>query len=264
LIFVYLYLVLGIGSWDPRAFCLLPPPQPFRHPRRETKRAEKAGEREARRLPIDDLELLKELRAEAAAGRRPAPTADVAQPRWLDPEESHRLAGTLFVADLLTQFGRNLGCKTMGLQELQRAVATAPDGGDGDDSGGSAPALHAMYFRFLQVVLDDLRATGDATGAEKRWHSLLSEGTWPEVLRRMVLTRSAAGGSNSDAPSRGRADEHASLAAGMLAFDGADALTSDQHLALLLFLADEVLDSDRMRTVLQSEPFFELCAFIPG
>ena len=39
----------------------------------------------------------------------------------------------------------------------------------------------------------------------------------------------------------------------MLAFDSADALTRDQHLELLRFLCDCVLDSDKMRNVLQRE-----------
>ena len=43
------------------------------------------------------------------------------------------------------------------------------------------------------------------------------------------------------------------MAASMLAYDSVDALTHDQHLALLRYLADTVLDSERMRGLLQSE-----------
>jgi hypothetical protein len=43
------------------------------------------------------------------------------------------------------------------------------------------------------------------------------------------------------------------MAASMLAFDGADALTQDQHLALLRCLCDAALDSEKMRGVLQRE-----------
>ena len=43
------------------------------------------------------------------------------------------------------------------------------------------------------------------------------------------------------------------LAATMLAYDGADSLTHDQHLHLLRFLCDCLLDSEKMRGVLQRE-----------
>lgn len=38
-------------------------------------------------------------------------------------------------------------------------------------------------------MLEDLRAEDQASAAEKRWALLLGAGTWPEVLRRLVLTR---------------------------------------------------------------------------
>ena len=44
----------------------------------------------------------------------------------------------------------------------------------------------------MQVLLDDLRASGEIGATERRWRCVLSEGTWPEVLRRYVLTRAHA------------------------------------------------------------------------
>jgi hypothetical protein len=41
----------------------------------------------------------------------------------------------------------------------------------------------------LGAVLSDLRESGEASAAQKRWHVVLDEGTWAEVLRRMVLAR---------------------------------------------------------------------------
>ena len=55
------------------------------------------------------------------------------------------------------------------------------------------------------------------------------------------------------APPCRRPDRPVVMAASMLAYDSVDALTHDQHLALLRFLADAVLDSERMRGLLQSE-----------
>lgn len=43
------------------------------------------------------------------------------------------------------------------------------------------------------------------------------------------------------------------MAASMLAYDPADALTHDQHLALLRYLCDAALDSEKLRGVLQRE-----------
>ena len=43
------------------------------------------------------------------------------------------------------------------------------------------------------MLLDDLREGGEGWGpAEKRWRAVLGAGTWPEVLRRLVLTRARA------------------------------------------------------------------------
>ena len=52
---------------------------------------------------------------------------------------------------------------------------------------------------------------------------------------------------------RRRPDRAAVIAASMLAFDPVDRLTHDQHLALLRFLCDAALDSEKMRSVLQRE-----------
>ena len=65
-------------------------------------------------------------------------------------------------------------------------------GGSADDGDYTAAALHAVYERLMHVILDDLRAEEEASAAEKRWGALLSCGTWPEVLRRLVLTRNGA------------------------------------------------------------------------
>lgn len=50
-----------------------------------------------------------------------------------------------------------------------------------------------------------------------------------------------------------RPDQPAVMAASMLAFDPVDRLTHDQHLALLRFLCDAVLDTEKMRGILQRE-----------
>lgn len=71
--------------------------------------------------------------------------------------------------------------------------AAASAGGDraGDEDLGPE-LLHASYQSLLRLLLADARAEGDATAVEKRWAAVLSDATWPEVLRRCLLTRSRA------------------------------------------------------------------------
>lgn len=66
-----------------------------------------------------------------------------------------------------------------------------------------------------------------------------------------MLTR-AAEAESEGLPSL-RPDQHALMGASMLAFDCVDSLTHDQLLALLRYLADLALDSERMRGILQRE-----------
>lgn len=221
--------------------------------KRAEKRAEKAEKEQRKKYPIDDLELLEDVKAAAAAAGgagQPALDPDVHQPTWLPGEEGARLANALYVSDIFNQFGRALGIKALNFVELEKLLQSAAEcAGKGSAAGadGGPAALHAAYYRALHLILEDLKEQKMATAAERRWLSLLSDGTWPEVLRRLVLTRASY-----DQP-YAHPSKPATMAASMMAFDGADELTYDQHMALLSFLADEILDSGRMRTILQSK-----------
>ena len=50
-----------------------------------------------------------------------------------------------------------------------------------------------------------------------------------------------------------RVDEHAALAATRLSFDPVETLGPDQHLALLRWLADALLETQKVSAALQSE-----------
>lgn len=76
-------------------------------------------------------------------------------------------------------------------------------------------------------------------------------GNWPEVLRRLVLTRAAE--ADGEGLASLRPDQQALMGASMLAFDPVDSLTHDRLLALLRYLCDLALDSERMRGILQRE-----------
>ena len=225
---------------------------------RERQRAEAARAKEqARRYPMEDLELLAELRCQAAeagacvepaasrgsaparrlcarvggglrAGGRmragePAPTEDVAPPAWLSAEESQRLPTALYVADLVSQFAKQLGCRALNYEHLEQALAGGPgagrqaaarrrealasaagppratgldppaagsaadatSGGAGDDEFG-ADALHAVYESLIELILEGVLEEEAATAQEKRWASLLRHAAMPAaaVLRR--------------------------------------------------------------------------------
>jgi hypothetical protein len=214
---------------------------------RERRRAEAEA---ARRYPMDDADLARELAEAAVAAGAPLPPADVAPPTaWLPPPASARLSAALFVADFFSQFARTLGLRGAGalaLADLDAALAGAPGGAGGGAAAAASAPVHAAYRRVLAFVLADLRAQGAATAAERRWGSLLSEGTWPEVLRRLVAARA-----RSELPCERPDAPTAAAAAALAAPGGADALAPEAHLALLRFLADEALDSGAMHDALQ-------------
>ncbi|KAL4440713.1 hypothetical protein ABPG77_000422 [Micractinium sp. CCAP 211/92] len=217
---------------------------------RERRRAEAAkAKEEAKRYPMEDVELLAELRQKAAETGEEPPAEDVAPPNWLSAEESQRLSTGLYVADLVSQFSKQLGCKVLHYDQLEAALADATSGGTNTEADINAGTLHTLFQQLIRFILEDLRAEDEASAQEKRWAVLLSAGTWPEVLRRLVLTR-AAEAESEGLPSL-RPDQQALMGASMLAFDCVDSLTHDQLLALLRYLADLALDSERMRGILQ-------------
>ena len=208
-----------------------------------------------RRFPVEDLEIDTFLKA---------PRDPVNSPSWLNAEESSQMASTLYICDILNQFSRAIGIRPFSVPEFERALdavasaqppstASGQQGGAGISAVAAAGAASAgaplfdVYQRVLTLILEDLKTQGTASATERRWMSVLTPGTWPEVLRRFVLTR------GKDHVACNRPDEHAVLAASMIAYDGSDGLTHDQHLALLQYLADEVLQTSRLRNILQSE-----------
>jgi len=230
---------------------------------REKRRQQKLEEREQRRIeaeaarkyPIEDLELLQDFvlgsskKKGASSSSAPA-VPDVHPPtQKLDKEEGERMGGTLYVADFVSQFTRYLGLRAVSYTDLDGILAQGFAGVAADDNEGtvSSHPLHHLYTRLLTVLLDDIRESGVATALQKRWQSVLSEGTWPEVLRRLVLTAAA----EKEEEPHHYPTNAACMAAGMLGFDGAEKLTRDQHLALLCYLCDEVVETDKVRAVLQ-------------
>lgn len=220
------------------------------------KEAAKAREREekerrrvealtARRYPIDDLTLLREMEDRARAEGAPLPRKDVFQaPCYLDAEESARVPALMYVADMIGQFGKTLDLQPLSYDGLEAAVGC----NGGGCSSECVEALRGNYERLLQVVVRDY-VDADNGRLEKRWLAALQvPGTWPEVMRRYILSRAGTAGPNG---SRQMVGDDTLEAVMELTWRDVDTLSPGQHLALLRFLCDEVLDTEMMRGVIQ-------------
>lgn len=197
---------------------------------RERKKAEAAA---AKKYPIEDLELLH------APYHRNGAASDVHPATWLNAEDGRRMANMLFISDFVSQFARSLGLSFVSSSDI-----FPKNWNDAEDL--KCQVYHSLYLKLMGVILEDARSTDEATPLQKRWLCLLSDATWPEVLRRMVLTAAAE---SKEMPHK-RPSEHASLSASMLGFNGADSLTHDQHLALLNYLCDVALNTQKLRSLL--------------
>lgn len=171
------------------------------------------------------------------------------EPSWLDVEEASRFAKLLAISDNLILIGtRNLGVKAPAFQELQDMLESSTENASEGISSSLAPdALHQLYRNLLELIIGDAIESGDDLKGSTRWSKALSDGSWPEILRRFILLRDSDEKSLYERP-----DTHASLAASMLAYNPVEDLTNDQHVSLLHYLTDNVLiDSLCFRNVLQ-------------
>lgn len=92
--------------------------------------------------------------------------------------------------------------------------------------------------------MKDLMDNGSPSRQDKRWSAALAPGTWPEVLRRYILTRVA----QAEPPLAPLEAAQAAFAMSSLGFDG---LPPRHKLAFLAAVCDEVLDTEVMRGELQ-------------
>ena len=198
---------------------------------------EKAPAKPAIKYPIEDLNI-NDLK-------------DPYMPKWMEEESSARTSKLLTVSDNLILIGtRSLGIKAPSLDELNRIIHEASDvestGEYIRDPG--ADSIRQLYHSIIEFLLNENISTGKASSAEKRWYRVISEGTWPEILRRFVLSRDSDARAVYDRP-----DSHATLAVSMLSYDPIESLTFDQHVSILYYLVNDVLmNSNAVRDLLQS------------
>jgi hypothetical protein len=118
------------------------------------------------------------------------------------------LASVLLVADVITAFAKPLGLKAttaLDVTHLITAVtssSSSEEGGEVEGAGSSSraeacTALAALYRSLITAVLQDAEESGTAPRVEERWEAVLEvtgggDGVWPEVLRRLMLSRVAS------------------------------------------------------------------------
>eukprot|EP00798_Chlamydomonas_sp_ICE-L_P032210 gene32210-16767_t len=229
----------------------------------------------AKRYPIDDMELLEELveKATEAGYKGPKPTvdvlpADVLKPLMLEPDMSEALANSLYFADALSQFGKALDVHkgTLTVAELETILqlvstqepSSAESAGTATISttssflpqatsdmsvGVATDLLWSLYERLLGFVLEDLGALEVIGRIQSRWEDALHTCTWPEVLRRYIMSR--AGASENEAITM--VPLPVAVAASKLGKGEVTTLTKQEHTQLLRFLMDELLDSEALR-----------------
>ena len=238
--------------------------------------------------PMDDNELDVFLAAQAtgagssaaAAGTSSQLRPDIFSPAWLDGQDAARLATTVYVSDVFNQFGRYFGLsKPMQFSDFEKALEAASEAvpeerkkknqkqkndDDGDDTidgiaqsrtsqfyKGPASPLHDVYYNIMRILIEDMRGKLGTNASVTRRLDLITPGSWPEALRRDVLSSKTS----PFVAEYDRPEEHVVDAASALSYDGADGLTADQHLSLLHYLADEVLQTEHLRSILQSRLF---------
>lgn len=102
---------------------------------------------------------------------------------------------------------------------------------------GAHAQLDALFVTLLRIVIDQR----DDGALFDIWYRLLDVPTWPEILRRYVLHKAAAEGGVPD---------RVKLVGSLLAGGPVADLHCDQHLTLLHFLCDEVIDTPLVHDLL--------------
>jgi hypothetical protein len=229
--------------------------------------------------PMDDNELDAFLAAQAgsSSSSQQQQRPDVFSPDWLTGDDAARLATTLYVSDVLSQFGRSLGLsKPLQFADFEKALEAASDAvpeerkkknkkeSENDDEDeidaisqlrcsevykGPASPLHDVYYNMMRILTEDMRGKLSTNASINRRLALNTPGSWPEALRRDVL----ASKTSYYVAEHDRPEDQVIEAASALLYDGADGLTADQHLSLLHYLADEVWQTEHLRSVLQSK-----------
>ena len=199
---------------------------------REEARARARQEKlDAKRYPIDDMQLNAELKAKAAEGLCDPP-ADLPAATPIGPN-AELVPVVAAVADFLTSFGKDLGITPMSFDELLASLKLPGEG------------LSEVFQDLLAIVMVEPQAN-HPSGLRRlrRWRSAMvpewTPAVWTEVLRRYVLSKAG-----KDLP---KLVWEGAVRLGEAAFEAQDAL----HLgALLEHLAGDILDTSELRGMIE-------------
>lgn len=189
------------------------------------------------KYPIEDLELLAEETAKAAA-LGTAPPREL--PQALPVPHGASFPDEVGVVEFLQALGKGARLKPVTLRELRRALAEAA-------AGAGQPALEPVYLPLLRAALE-AQVQASCVRA-RRWGGLVDrvKECWPEVVLRLVMKQ---GEDNECAPAAAAACE--AMERTPLAL-----LSRAHQAALLLQLCNDVCDLDSVREV-RADPSREL------
>lgn len=185
-----------------------------------------ATSKEAQRYPMEDLKIYDQKNF-------------IFKPEWLDQESASRQTKLLAISDNLLLVGsRILGTKAPSSKDLHAILVGQQDEKDMN-------TLYNLYQCLLEILVADGKKEN---GCRTTWSNAITDGCWPEILRRFVLRRT----SDDTFLTSQLPDNHAYLAVSILASDPIENLTHDQHIALLYYLTDIVLvETSQFRDALQ-------------
>ena len=194
---------------------------------KKRKTVKKKIAKEPQRYPIDDVQI-------------ETPKKMVFTPEWLDSESASRHTKLVAICDNLLLLGsKTLGTRVPSSRSLYAVLM--------EDDVESIQSLHTIYQCLMELLVVDENEKKESN-CRTSWSNAISDGCWPEILRRFVLRND----SDDMVHVFEKPDSHASLAASILASNAIETLTLDQHISLLHHLTDiELLKTAVFRDALQ-------------
>ena len=154
------------------------------------------------------------------------------QPSWFSVELSERKIMLATISDNLLLMGSKVfRTRIPSSDELEVMLSKISE-----SRHGLSKQLHALYLSLIRLLVEE-DVESEVGMARKYWTTVLSRGCWPEIIRRYILLR----GLSEDTPEHQRPGRVVSRVAGLLASDDLEALSIDQHLALLHYLSDTAM-----------------------
>eukprot|EP00958_Prasinococcus_capsulatus_P020679 scaffold2734_cov350-Prasinococcus_capsulatus_cf.AAC.7 len=244
-----------------------------REAEREQRRLQKEKEEEQRRIeaerakryPMEDMEVIKEeeeeddvkrAKGEVVEARPVIPTADMVDGEF---GSSAILRDLVAITEFFSTFGAHYGFPTMGVKVRRLVLARACcDCGARRSSLDlmGAPAelsLPSIYEGLARAIFSNLEARASEADlrniypeAPPRWGTCLNANTWPQIVKRLILSSFYTELHHS-------CEESAVLeAAKLLDGDGWKTMPASSHLQLMMGLVDDIMETAYVRQVIDN------------